>query len=421
MKIVWIFQTGEPINFDKTTLRPMRAINLSNALLDRGFKVVIWTSNFSHQFKTKRFSGFKRKKYKGNLIINYIDSPGYKINISIRRLWDHFILSINLLLRLVREREIPDVAFVGFPPIEFAFVASFYLKIRKIPYVLDVKDQWPDLFVNAFSSYLRPFFKIIFSPLFLMSKYSMRNCHAICSMSEGFLTWIFRFANLNKNLPKIVTPLSSNIFTGDYKIKNSHSKWWRDKGVFHDDKIRIIFIGSLSSVFDFDTLINTAILSKKFGKKIQFVICGGGYQFEAIKKKIMENNLDIILAGWVDVDKVKCLASISNGAIAPYKNSIDFTLSIPNKILDYMSLGLPIFSPLDGEVKRLIREQSIGFFYPQGNHQSLFEEIVRIKSNSKIQSKIQSNNIRLFKLKFDSTEAYNHLVDLIIGFAKKEA
>ena len=168
MKTVWIFQTGEPINFDKTSLRPMRAINLSNALIDRGVKVVIWTSNFSHQFKKKRFPGFKSKKFNESLMVNYINSPGYKKNISIGRFWDHLILSLNLFLKLVREKELPDVAFVGFPPIEFAFVASFYLKLKKIPYVLDVKDQWPDMLVNAFGSYFRPCLKIAFFPLFII-------------------------------------------------------------------------------------------------------------------------------------------------------------------------------------------------------------------------------------------------------------
>jgi len=42
---IWIFQTGEPIHIDKAGLRPMRAINLSNALVKSGHEVVIWSSN----------------------------------------------------------------------------------------------------------------------------------------------------------------------------------------------------------------------------------------------------------------------------------------------------------------------------------------------------------------------------------------
>ena len=31
---IWILQTGEPLHIDKSGLRPMRAMNLSNALID---------------------------------------------------------------------------------------------------------------------------------------------------------------------------------------------------------------------------------------------------------------------------------------------------------------------------------------------------------------------------------------------------
>ena len=33
--IVWILQTGEPLHIDKNFLRPMRAINLTNKLIEK--------------------------------------------------------------------------------------------------------------------------------------------------------------------------------------------------------------------------------------------------------------------------------------------------------------------------------------------------------------------------------------------------
>ena len=48
---IWIFQTGEPLHIDKENSRPMRAMNLSNKLVDSGHKVILWSSSFNHQKK----------------------------------------------------------------------------------------------------------------------------------------------------------------------------------------------------------------------------------------------------------------------------------------------------------------------------------------------------------------------------------
>ena len=52
--LVWILQTGEPLNCDLNQLRPMRAINLSNALISKGHKVEIISTRFFHQEKRFR-------------------------------------------------------------------------------------------------------------------------------------------------------------------------------------------------------------------------------------------------------------------------------------------------------------------------------------------------------------------------------
>ena len=52
--LVWILQTGEPLHIDEGNPRPMRAINLSNKLIEAGHQVVLWSSAFSHQGKRYR-------------------------------------------------------------------------------------------------------------------------------------------------------------------------------------------------------------------------------------------------------------------------------------------------------------------------------------------------------------------------------
>ena len=93
---IWIFQTGEPVHTDISNTRAMRAINLADALIDNSHQVSIITSDFYHQQKKHRYGVITHKQVNKNLEIVFIPSPGYKKNIGLGKLYDHYILSKNL-------------------------------------------------------------------------------------------------------------------------------------------------------------------------------------------------------------------------------------------------------------------------------------------------------------------------------------
>ena len=88
--VVWIFQTGEPLQIDDVDSRPMRAINLSNSLIKKGHEVVLWSSDYFHQKKKHRYGEYQNIKVSDKLEIRLLSSRGYSRNIGLGRLIDHF-------------------------------------------------------------------------------------------------------------------------------------------------------------------------------------------------------------------------------------------------------------------------------------------------------------------------------------------
>ena len=76
----------------------------------------------------------------------------------------------NLKALLKEEKILPDVAFIGYPPIEIAYVMCGWLKQRKVPILLDIKDLWPTIFITTLPKKIRLIAKIIFYPYFYLSK-----------------------------------------------------------------------------------------------------------------------------------------------------------------------------------------------------------------------------------------------------------
>ena len=184
---VWILQTGEPLHIDGDNPRPMRAMNLSNALVKAGHKVVLWSSAFYHQQKRHRSTNSRTIKVYDHLEIRLIPSRGYRRHIGMSRLIDHAQLAFNLKKMLCREKFVPDVAFIGYPPIETAAVLARWLAKRGVPTLLDVKDQWPTLFLDAVPLPLKPLGQMVLWPYFTLARRAMQNATGISGMANSFL------------------------------------------------------------------------------------------------------------------------------------------------------------------------------------------------------------------------------------------
>ena len=407
---VWILQTGEPLIIDGKNSRLMRGMNLANKLVDQGHNVLFFSSNFDHQKKLFRYNKNKIINYSSKLSFHLIDSPGYQKNISISRFYDHLVLALNLKKVINQKKDKPDVVFIGYPPIEISYVMARWLYKQNIPYILDIKDQWPDLIVEIFPKKLHFLIKLILFPYYYCFKQTIKKATSVTSMSNSFINWSLKISKKENNQLNKVIPLVSN----EKKINNHNkilsNKWCDKHEIFNKNSFNILFLGSLSRSFDFETLIKCAKNIKNIN--INFIICGDG----ELKKNLIKNSkglINIKFTGWIDRNKISAIASRSNVAIAPYKNMNNFKDNIPNKIIDYISFGLPILSPLKGEVASLIKKKEIGMSYKDGSSVSLKKKIYELLNDKKRLNFYSSNAKKLYKSNYSYDLVYGNAVNLI--------
>lgn len=403
---VWIFQTGEPLHIDSENPRPMRAMNLCNKLVDRGHDVVLWSSAFNHQKKIHRSRSSESIRINSNFEIRLIPSCGYKKHIGLARLVDHGQMAINLKRLLNQEEAAPDVAFIGYPPIEAAAVFSNWLIKQNIPAMLDVKDLWPQMFVDVLPNFLQPLGKIFFYPYFYLAKKAIRNVDSISAMTPSFLSWVLNFADKKETkLDRVFRLTSSDEHSNPLDLIKANS-WWQEQGISKDYPV-IFFVGTFMSVFDFKPVQHAAKKLAKQGIKCQFVLCGAGDYLDEIKV-MMEGLTNVFFPGWIDKPEIESLAKISIASLAPYKNIDNYTLNTPNKIVDALMLGLPVLSPLKGEVAELIEIHKVGFSY--GESLTLEQCILNLIEDKALQKKISRNARNLYIEEFEFNKVYDSLV-----------
>ena len=377
-KKILIFQTGEPTHFDKSNA-PMRLINLSEKLSKENYLIDILTPDFSHQ--EKKFRNIQHQLFinDGKIKYTYIKSPGYKNNISISRLFDHIVLAINLKKELKKFNNI-DYVFIGYPPIEACFVLSRWCNKNNIPYMIDYKDYWPEIFLYQKNL----IFKILSYPLIfllkLMRDYSIKNSKSISTISKIFLTKYFD-DNIKKKT--VVCYLTKE------KKKQIVEKWVKHKikSYFLSNKIKIVFIGNfMVDAFDFKVLnqIKTFIINSK---NLEIYLFGSGPSKEKILSFL--NFKNVFISDRVNFEEFQYIMKNSDAVFLPIKNRFDYINSLPNKVIDAIQYRLPIFTSLQGETKFLIEKYNLGFVY--NDYKDL---------QSKLQWYCQNNNANIIKKNF---------------------
>ena len=385
-------------------------MNLANALVEAGHKVVLWSSAFHHREKRHRSCGASKISVSPQLEIRLIPSPGYKRNISVGRLWDHLILARNLKQLLKQETSLPDVAFIGYPPIETAAVMARWLAVLGVPCLLDVRDQWPSLFLNAMPVRLRALGRLALWPYFYYSKVAMQQATGLSSMADSFLQWGLDFIGREKSSNDIVAPLTlPSLPLGEDQLREARL-WWDKQGICAEGcALRLVFIGSHSPAFDFTPVRDAAVSFAQRGMSVQFVLCGDG-GFSTQLRSMMANIPGVFFPGWVDRAQIEALALRSLAAIAPYKNTEDFVMSVPNKVIDALSLGLPVLSPLQGEVAKLITKHGVGLRYGTDSGKSLTQCIEMLIDNPALRQQLSKNSLHLYQEKFSFDRVYGGLV-----------
>jgi glycosyltransferase involved in cell wall biosynthesis len=398
---VWIFQTGEPLQIDHENLRPMRAINLSNMLISRGHTVVIWSSDFNHFTKTHRFKGRKIIKYSEYLEIRLIPSFGYSSHFGLRRILDHLQLSFNLKKMLVGLKS-PDVAVIGYPPIETAWVFARWLSRNKVPFLVDIIVLWPDIFIRVFPFWIRKYVGFLLSPHRLMMKNTLRSADGISAPTAEFIDYCTLAIKKPGTSNNFVLPLTTPRIIYNQKEISSVNLWLDSKQISQTRHFRISFIGTLNNNFDFNPIIQVA---KEL--KIELVIAGDGPEYKNLYLKC-KNLPNIKMLGWIDRVKVEGLINRSDMMLLPYKNLPDFKLNVTNKFYDSVSNYKPVISSQEGVVAQLISSYRIGLKYEIDNVSKLLKELSELIHNKNKFNDLVLNTKNLYEKKYDFNKSYTN-------------
>lgn len=398
---IWVICEGEPLPIGSYNGRLMRGGMFAKIFSDLGSEVTWWTSTYLHYEKRYIAKQHEIITLSKNLELQLLHSNnGYKKNISLKRIRYSKDLG-NSFREESNRHQRPDIIYCSWPLIDFAYEAVRYGQEHHVPVVIDIRDSWPDIFIQPFPKLLQPFAKIGVSLLFRRKvSHVMQNATAVVGVVDNCLKLAQSYGRTLQPQDHVVyLSYDSEPVSEEERVQTD--SFWKGQGLAKEQCI-VSFIGTISNrIGDFDTLIEAAKRCKD--SSVIFVFCGAGEYFGEVKKQT-EGLTNVILPGYRNRAEIQSLLKLSTFGLLAYRNTEDFIDSLPNKFGEYLSQGLVILTSLKGDSRRILEEERCGAYY--ANADALLAIIQKLNNNGKELETMSNNALDLYHREFDASKVY---------------
>lgn len=383
---IWLVTIGEPVPLSETQSARLHRTGQFALWASSQASVIWWTSAFDH-FK-KKFVVDKDSdvRINANLQVRLFKGCGYSSNISIKRFADQNLLAKKILREMRASADKPDIIVCAVPPVELAAAAVKYGAENNVPVLLDLRDMWPDIFVDHAPALLRGIARLVLSPLFRQAETTFSGASALIGITEEFVDWGILKTGRGRTPWDASFSFAYNTIPPTESSIAQANDFWDKQGVKSGNGVfRICFFGTLGRQFDIPTAIKASNILREKGIRAQFVFCGDGDKINDFKR-LAEGNPDVLFPGWVDAAAIYALMRRSSAGLAPLPDRYDYLATINNKSVEYLSAGLPIIScPAKGTLFKFLSENECGRSFEYGDAEGLADTVAHlIKAPEKI-------------------------------------
>jgi glycosyltransferase involved in cell wall biosynthesis len=407
--IFWLIKDGEPLPVQQGA-RKMRMGMLCDALVERGHIVRWWSSTFSHQEKKLLYNHDIDIEVSSRFRLTLLYAGRYSKNISLRRYLHHRRLAEKFRIR-ARESPTPDCIVAALPIIELAWQAVKFGAKRDLPVVVDVRDPWPDVFVNKVPQEFRGVARLISWPALRQTRNLLSQADSLVGVSHGFLEWALRRAGRRQHPRDRVYYLG---YPESDRSGVSGSGRMEELRKLTSGQVVFTFVGSFGRSYELALICELAReLAVKGVDGVHFILAGDGEQ-RAKLTELAQGLRNLSFTGWIKANEIGDLLSFSDVGLASCHSAVG---TVPNKLFEYLAAGLPILSSLEGEAAEIIDRNEVGFSYRPGDLQRLRSHVLRLASDTDLRRR-QSRNarslyLRNFRANMISKNYARHLEEVV--------
>ena len=355
--------------------------------IDMGYKVTVITC-FPNFPKGKVFEGYTNKLYQKENIDG----------ITVIRVWSYITENNGFVKRIIDYVSYAVTSFlfglfvktdliIATSPQFFTAISGRMLSVfKRIPWVMEVRDLWPDSIaaVGSMNKSSKPFkiLKKIEHHLYLSAS-------KIIVVTDSFKKYIIKEHQINQDK---VGVFKNGIIINNFKKPKPNDVMTLKESLGLKNKIIISYLGTHGLAHGLKFILES--ISKISNPDLHFLFIGDGAEKENLikySKTLHSKNFTFLES--VTKSEIPLYLEISDYSLVNLKKSDEFKNVIPSKIFENIAMYKPILLGVEGESKKLIDKYEVGVCFQPENKESFLNAIYDIQKLDRVSFKVNCNKM----------------------------
>ena len=319
-------------------------------------KSIVKAIKKSNKFDIKIFStreGYKKELYSSSL--TFTPPPSNKNNLGFRLLTE-ILLGMELFLRLFINKQ--DLILITSPPYLMTLFCTAMARIKRVPYVVDIRDLYPDVYFsagllreqNVISVLLRNLEKKLYSKAFIVT-----------TVTKKYVEHIKNNINAGNNILLLRNGYSESM------VHTVEKKY---------DVFTLFHHGNLGKFQDVELLLKLAERFSNSDLDIDILILGSGSKDHLIQSSGLNN---IKFFGQMDMKDIYNKISRAHIGLSLRTDDKVSQGAFPVKIYECIAFGIPVIVTPISEAGKFVEKYQIGYQFNPFQVDEIYSEIVDLK------------------------------------------
>lgn len=353
-----------------------------------GHEIVV-LGGMMHYNGTKKRDEYKGKWFKTNhqgkiKVIRSHVSESYNSNF-IGRLWGYFSFVFSSLWSGVfKAKGKFDVVVVTSPPLFVGISAYLISRIKRIPFVFEVRDLWPESAIDT--GVVKS--KLIIKLAYRLERFIYKKAKLINVLTPAFRDTLIEKKNIKED--KIIfIPNAADFSLSEDLLQNFDAQSFKKEKGF-ENKFIITYVGAHGVANHLEQILDASNLLKD--TNVLFLLIGNGMEKERLIQKAKDLNIENVkFLDSVPKSEVFKYILISDLGASVLKKVDTFKTVYSNKTFDYMACKKPILMAIDGVSRKLVEDAGAGTYVEPENAEE-YNKIIRMYLNNPELIKIQGES-----------------------------
>ena len=382
-----------------------RSYWISKELIEQGHRVTMLTTSTNIDSKLERIN------IEGIDVV-YLKVP-YSQNMSIFRRLLSFVGFMFFSTKVALQEKDVDLVIATSTPLTIGFPALVIKKFRKIPFLFEVRDLWPEVPIQMGGLNN----KLVVKLAVWFEKAIYKNAKHIVALSPGMKEGVIKTGITEEKVTMIPNMSKVDIFG----LRDKRVELYSKLGL-QPDSFKVVYFGAMGIANGMDYIIEGISLLTD-NNDIEYLFIGDGSTQPALMEKCELLNISNahFLSGF-GLQELSDVVNLCDVSLVTFADLPILATNSPNKLFDSLSAGKPIIVNSPGWTKDLVEQYNCGLFVNPKEPEDLAEKIRFMFNNPEVCAEMGLKARQLAELKYDKSILCREFAGVVdVCLAKKHS